>query len=1579
MHMATWKEKGVVPDSDDDEDLLDSQSNPSSSERHDGNLNTNLRNPDYLGAVKRAQNDVSQIDLEWLQTENGLVYNEHNAIRTSEAAASRPDPDGGINSSHSSPQRLFKDPRTLFDLDDRAGSQNPPQIPILRHSFDPHAVEEISRSYVRLTSPKSSPLSSLLDSQHGHLQLESSQNPDSPRISSVQRTLEPSTVAEIPGPGFERPVDYAGRTFRQRNPIQLHPYIVEQEKYRRSLKARGMTPMRLAQTPDEYSKRARDVSSPEPESQEFQPDESQAMGISWNSVPSSSGQSTAYENTAAGDDEFPDIDELFQAEQSHTHQSVSRRGQKRYSSKSKRQQMPRVHRQFTQATHYIGRADSIFDVPASPPQTSSPLPIMSRGVRRSTSRTVSNTSSALDEDDLALRKSTDLLTPATSVIKPAPDSALVELDSGGEDPFATEPSLYSSSDESVQIRRISKKIRGVLPASHLRLDQHLKNPRVPSITRREYLHVSPAGELPRRGVALPKAVRGSRSSSPSINLGMPFLSGDSGESENDTYQSGFIMEDNDSASSELFSQQRMGSAEEDDKVDTMLPSHKRQGRHLGAQASKRRRITSSSILPKGHRTNTRQIKITEHLTKSPKSNPSKRSKNRQFGETSRRSFGDASRPQNSLAPPRLGIMDVISTDGQDRRGMPQFIKVAARAARSKQDHGRQSPSKKFVRLASREDTVDAQSVLQSWKDGNIKPRDLEYPVRRDFGVSQAPLNPISDNRQRAFRPPMAKQMHAPQVLNIGDDHIRRPRKIVILRGRQRSIRDFVTSDTALHKPSQQSPHESRPKVIQQLQERHHIPPPQSRPAQLELSEVEYSYRYPTNAFGSRKKALDNLYKTARKRHVTQPNIPLSRFLSDKDAGESTIDSESYPDIGGNGTNDMLAAKRMPRCRKRPPQRMDVGAAAYRQPSEPLVLEFLPPREVKDASDEVNRLQGLGKFGTRYTIHFDIFPLQSGIFFHEATFIGGGGLLAVLKQPGPVPSNISRPSISYLLGERTFVWGPWNDDVSSEVGVCFDWVIEQLNLPCSASTTLSARDDVVGIATLVVDYVQHHLSFTDLNHLSVFLSRMIDVISEALDRLDPKSVITENFQWESRIEVVSMWAVLVMQLLQISRNQVKQSSTIAKLEDLLVKTASHCIGLLFHKGLESIRKLYDDLQYLSFRENGIKRDQYAAHSWVVIIKILGAANIPQGSFWDVINSRLLETHAAAMNDARSMEKIWYSIFSLLPLCEFDESGVVMPGTRQNAFFDNWSLPQKMLKSVFMLYSSSSRQSPSFNDYCRALVSRCHYLMVEWGWWKCNGIIGVIFDFFASQSLGHLRNEEVYKSPRFLDKLDTEPSLAVEPDDRCFHIFLKIVALAIAHMRAACEGKNIRNLVFRLLPNHDRQYPKEEALDTRDLASLRNHHDLLCTLYWAAPPEQQPSLTLIQELVVADQSHNAACLINLRAWQQLACFVLTWCTTSEAFQPFLLWQNAFFFKLFNQFLSEDSDTRRDAALLGGELISETRLRETITRNQTSTMALLRSAINALRCAMLSATSTHAAMAAFNTRMSHKTPRAHYLTFK
>jgi hypothetical protein len=103
------------------------------------------------------------------------------------------------------------------------------------------------------------------------------------------------------------------------------------------------------------------------------------------------------------------------------------------------------------------------------------------------------------------------------------------------------------------------------------------------------------------------------------------------------------------------------------------------------------------------------------------------------------------------------------------------------------------------------------------------------------------------------------------------------------------------------------------------------------------------------------------------------------------------------------------------------------------------------------------------------------------------------------------------------------------------------------------------------------------------------------------------------------------------------------------------------------GFDRVRKLYDDLQYLSFREHGITSDEYVVQGWVIVMKVLEAACIPRGSFWDIANSQIGGTDMKTISDARMMEKLWYTMFSLLPLCEFDEFGVIIEGRRQGAFF------------------------------------------------------------------------------------------------------------------------------------------------------------------------------------------------------------------------------------------------------------------------------------------------------------------------
>jgi hypothetical protein len=167
---------------------------------------------------------------------------------------------------------------------------------------------------------------------------------------------------------------------------------------------------------------------------------------------------------------------------------------------------------------------------------------------------------------------------------------------------------------------------------------------------------------------------------------------------------------------------------------------------------------------------------------------------------------------------------------------------------------------------------------------------------------------------------------------------------------------------------------------------------------------------------------------------------------------------------------------------------------------------------------------------------------------------------------------------------------------------------------------------------------------------------------------------------------------------------------------------------------------------------------------------------------------------------------------------------------------------------------------------------------------------------------------------------------------------MVALSIQHLGQRNDSKAIRNLVARLLPNHNRQYSKDEAIHQKDIASLRNHHDLLCTMFLAAPVAERPAVALIQELVVAGQSHNEACLISLRSWELLARFIVSTSVDKASYEPLKHWQTAFFSSLCQQYLGQEDEVRQQAVNLqriDGEPMIESRILETITSNMRSTI--------------------------------------------
>ena len=1537
--MATWKEKGVVPDSDDEEDWDSQGSGPSGIHIEATQSKGNLPDGENVhagitegvvpeeaisGSAKKARKNDGSVE----------ATTERQELATAPKRFHLPSlsPDSSSGSPSLTSDRLGS---MVGDGSASQASRISSVGP--SHSSTVPQRDDISRSYVQI-SPVPAISSSPLSSNEFPLPMFSASRQTSPRSSNSRHLNDPMGAFAPKSPEFPE------RRFRPRKDIQLHPYQIEHLKYQQKMKDSHIKPLRITETQEDAQKSQihGNTSDLESEDEEFQASSDIEVGSqrSQQGPNVSSSQPSLPQNPmgaqdensrnedsimrdVSSDDDLPDVHELL----SRPVPALASNARVRtYSKRSK------------QSHQYRPNSVAVFsgirqERPASPPTTSSPIVEVPRFHRPPLSITPREpTPSLLEQDELQSPRLKALPTPATSAVKSAPSFRLLDDDSDDINLPASRPvsissdtSDPSSSDESEEIREVIKRSRHVLPASHFRLDLRQQQPK--SLKQTDPSGFTDPSMGRRLGVAIPKPPGSSKSSAAT-----PFLI-ESDDDENTN--GGLIFEDAPSMDLDTIFDDTP-SAIEYDTIDPMLPKRKRRTSSGKASRTRKRiRTGSSSTL--------RQPKITSHLT----------------GQNySSIAVSEPRRRAKKRAAPRLSILDVLNALEQTRQNLPLFIKIAARTSKTRKDKGSQSPSMKHIRLATREDTYDALTTLSNWRNGKIQSTRLQRPpYSKPKQSSRLPLGELGNNYQsRALSPGVV----AISQTRDSRSRISNLRKTISLT-KQRSMDNYVTpGDTTVDMNEKHIHRPTAALTIAKHRRKPHYAAPTTRPAQLESSDIEHFRQYPSAAFRSNKRALDTLYRKSRFTPSRQDNLALRRFLADEDETMPIASTKAIPSIEEDYDSTTLnkgpTTPRPPlRPRKRVPQRIDANAAMYRQPSEPLAFDMRAPKQISDAAATGNKLQGLGPYGTRYAQHFDVFPLQDDVRFHEETFIGRGHLSNALKCPDSALDEPGQSNISLRLDGKEFIWGLWNAKVSSEMGVCFDWVLEQLSdQPYGPNATPAF--DVNHIITRVVEYVKLKQTSTSTLGQGDFVPRMLGIFQDFKTGLDS----LPNLVNRRTIEALSRITVIVLQVINISKRLDKSAESIFALEDVLKSVTERCVCLLLMVGLDDVRKLYDDLQYATFRAEGIKEDRYLAQAWVILMIVLETAQIPRRTFWDVTYAQMSKSPVKSMSDIRLMEQIWSSIFSLLPLSEFDNSGALISDRRYKLPLEAWSLPQQLLKRVFSIYNSNARQSPSFNDYCRALVGRCRHLMVNWGWWKCNAIIGTIFDFFASHKLAHLRNEEVYKSPRFLEQLDGDPSLDIEPEDRCFHIFLKIVAQDIQHMRRIGDIKGARNMISRLTPNHNRQYLKEEAIHQRDLASLRNHHDLLCTLYWAAPSGCEPPSILIQNLVAVDRSHREACLINIRAWANLARFVLNSPaieTSPEIYHPFLAWQNDLSRTLLREYHQVESQVRSQVKLLPQTTLDFALVDKTISRNRRSTM----SCIQATAIAMIDIVKTvhHAAI--------------------
>lgn len=1349
------------------------------------------------------------------------------------------------------------------------------------------------------------------------------------------------------------------RSFRSRNAIQLHPYALEMAKYQDLMKQGGIKPVRIAI--EEHRKRAPPTSDESQEQDDFNPDSFRSSPPPEEFLlPARPERRQHEENNGNGNPNQKKNRSLIQRSHSSKRRRKSASGawQDVGPNEQPRPQVvihrsPQTHRTDARAVN------TIFDLSSSPPDPAGVLsatqtPRVSEGFRFPPGFTPPSTTTTIVQSR-----------PATPQVD-GPNCEGPNSDTSSDDEEDSDISQASSGEpeetaEDREIRRIQRQTRGVLPASYIRLTQN----RLGKQKRSQGNHNTSTQRMDGKGVAQ-KIVRKRGAPGRTISW-MDF--GDSDDSDDgdrdDNHQS--VVQDVTHKEpvhtpSNFFNDDQ--DIMEDNRIDYMLPTVPRNGSSSHRQKGLKRPKSKSSISQSERKAKRARLKRQTRLTDA--SYGGHKTKKGSKSSASKTSSRSASRPA-----PRLGILDAPDVASRPHQEQPRFLRIAARVARSRQDAGRRSPTQKFVQLGSKLDTADANQSLREWKRGKIRQSKAIRPQSKSR--KQQPLAGLSNGNRALPSVPRGR----------GSDHAAATQPDVIMIDDETPTgEEFLSTGTAALPTAlsqnrntaavQPTPPERqgnqwivrRNVAISSLKRTAH------RPAAASLIESDGSQAASKAMFS---RSLTLLNRDYRQKNKLSHGLTLNRYLSNTGSlGKSSpvlSKPSSAAEAQANASHQpLIFQQQRRRLKKSMPRRINVDADEFCQIQEPVDdLDALPIGPVAPTHQSTFSVGGLFNWQPSYSLDFGIMPLLDGTFFHESTFIGSGEFSKSLHLERRDLDHETRSS-SIIFKDQTYRWDAWNDTVSSQMGYVFEKITIESE-QCIAPSPEMRPDPSLASSTFayrsLIYYVTDSLSFIDPVDRKSFVIRTMGLVSRLRE---PVAAFKTNgeFNKSGLVRLGYYNLVFANQIHQISSHPLISTDLASDALDLARACAKDVISLVLSEaGIAELQRLLEETKKLALRDTGIREDFPSATALVVTMQLLRSSESFGGLLADLVIEMYTRCLLRNQRDITILEFAWRGLFTTLPLDEIDDRGIARRESRYKTSNDNWNLVRKLLSPVLDNCDTNSAIQPiSYNSYCRTIFQRCHLLINAWGWRECKPILDTLYDFFARKLLHNLKLEESRGSPLFLDELDKTPSLDIRAGEPCFHTLLKIIASGLRFLSSRYEKKKIRNFAWRLLPNHGRVYPKEMPLRHEDLDALRNHHDLLCTLYWAVPDGCRPRLEAIRNLVDPASSHRETCNINLRSWTRLIRFKLSTNEDVSGLEPFADWHSHFLTELAQQHSNVRNEI--EAQNSNDKFASKELIESTISQNQRQIETSLDVALSGLRTAVALAPSLEHAH-----RLISKTP--------
>lgn len=1285
--MESWRERGFVPDSDEDDGLGSPEKVNQDLESSDDELGASPT-PDTLDTTRQGPQDEDTEEEEHHGPQSGIVSDlrpvtssqdlDDVSVQANKEAKSTakevPDKEarniaeGPLSEDGDVTPRRKPHPSPTLSATPRPSPRpSPPATPLREQPKDIWDVPSsspdelqldhlISRRSVGLTSkvpdtgeqqennenadpsPLSSPLSSLHSLALGENDQDDQENTENPPPESNVEALLPPL--EIPEDILREMSQPARRSLRQRNPIQLHPYLLEDAKYQTLMKARGIKPVRIAQ----YQQAMRAAAEGQSQSFDSTLPPSSSPTAEFEYAPSSPAERNSTSAARATQD-------LHGGQPQSPNQNLSEneiRGPKRrkvlrpddHRNSSRHQSRPKVV--INNRTSPINLNNSLaWDIPPSPPRSgsnSSPQapwnPTEFRFPRGFTPPTL-NTPSTVRR-----RRGQDATTtgngPVDRELADARSIASHHSHSASENDGEDEEDEGEEPEEDV--REFQRRIKGVLPASWLRLDQQRQKDTQLSSTQRHRDKNSRTENA--KGVAkkITKRTGPSTSSNPVEHLASLWHLADSDGSDADED------DDNDGQSNarqilanlvgfdDSFLAEDMGEdIPEDNRIDYMFPS-----------------ATRETSAPRSQKGGQKRQRPESHFTRSD--SHAKRPRLQKQARLTDPIYRREKKRQSSRTPPKLGILDAPDVASRPRNEQPQFLRVAARKARSRQDRGRRSPSNKVIKMSSALDTEDANTSLREWRAGRIRqsklPRPHAKPPRRP------PLADLSSNMKIGAGNHVSGEINKDHPIIAGPATQQDDTNVVQSQMPAPEAPPPTTAPPISEKPMQRIQYGNnwfvrRNVVVSSLKRN------DPRPVGLEMASLNVS-RAPS--FQRSLSLLNQNTWQKRLPDTVDRNIILNRFLVD--SGQASVHAKARGSTFTRESNDAsVSLPKRPvqikrKLKKRIPMRLDVSTT---EGTNQLILstDLDPPRaQGKDAHPSKGVSDGLSGFQRSYSTDFSITPLCLGTFFHESSFIGSGEFNRSLEI-GKRDLDQNAGIFTANVRGRTFRWGPWNDAVSSELGIAFDDMLEEMEKSDTMSTeaaTDNAPNLTYTIYRTLVKYITEALTFIDPIDRTGFITRAHALISKVNDNLT-SMVSPTGRGTEYRTRIASYNVVFANLTYQVACHTLVNDSVTEEVLELMRSASRQAFAVISSEvGKINIRKFLENNKVCEQRDKGVRDEYPAVEAYIIVRQVLYSTETLKGFFEELIADSLLAiSDQSNTKNIDRLESGWHWLFS--SCCKF----------------------------------------------------------------------------------------------------------------------------------------------------------------------------------------------------------------------------------------------------------------------------------------------------------------------------------------